>query len=105
PSSIQLKTLKPSLLCSGWVDYGVIILAGILGITIMRYMAGYFIRCLDEFIYLEDAAYSMIMLMGGYMVMDCFVPSWQLPEWATLIPVVGLLLWGFSKRRCSDVLP
>jgi YkoY family integral membrane protein len=81
----------------------VIILAGILGITIMRYMAGYFIRCLDEFIRLEDAAYGMILFMGGRMLLDCFAPNWHLPEWAMLIPVFGLLLWGFSKRRCSGV--
>jgi YkoY family integral membrane protein len=80
---------------------GVIILAGILGITIMRYMAGYFIRCLDEFIHLEDAAYGMILLMGGRMLLDCFAPNWHLPEWAMLIPVFGLLLWGFSKRKCA----
>jgi predicted tellurium resistance membrane protein TerC len=81
----------------------VIILAGILGITIMRYVAGYFIRCLDEFIRLEDAAYGMILFMGGRMLLDCFAPNWHLPEWAMLIPVFGLLLWGFSKRRCSGV--
>jgi predicted tellurium resistance membrane protein TerC len=81
---------------------GVIILAGILGITLMRYMAGHFIRCLDEFIRLEDAAYGMILFMGGRMLLDCFAPNWHLPEWAMLIPVCGLLLWGFSKRRCSS---
>jgi YkoY family integral membrane protein len=81
----------------------VIILSGLLGITLMRYMAGYFIRCLTEFTRLEDAAYSIIMLMGGRMLLDCVVPNWYLPEWATLIPVFGLLLWGFSKRQCSDV--
>jgi YkoY family integral membrane protein len=81
---------------------GVIILAGILGITLMRYMAGYFIHYLDEFIHLEDAAYGMILLMGGRMLLDCFVPNWHFPERATLIPVFGLLLWGFSKRQCSS---
>jgi YkoY family integral membrane protein len=79
----------------------VIILAGLLGITLMRYMAGYLLRCLDKFVRLEDAAYSMILLMGGRMVLDCLVPSLNLPEWSMVIPVFGLLLWGFSKRRCS----
>jgi predicted tellurium resistance membrane protein TerC len=68
------------------------ILSGISGITLMRYMAGYFIRCLDKFIHLEDAAYGMILFMGGRMLLDCFAPNWHLPEWVMLIPVFGLLL-------------
>jgi YkoY family integral membrane protein len=81
---------------------GILILSGVLGITLMRYMAGYFIRCLEEFPRLEDAAYSMIMLMGGRMLLDCVASNWHFPEWATLVPVFGLLLWGFSKRRFAD---
>jgi YkoY family integral membrane protein len=42
----------------------VIILGGILGITLMRYMASLFLRWLDEFSRLEDAAFAIIALVG-----------------------------------------
>lgn len=52
----------------------VIILGGILGITLMRYMASLFLRWLDEFSRLEDAAFAIIALVGSLMLLEVFFP-------------------------------
>lgn len=77
----------------------IIILGGILGITFMRYMASLFIHWLDEFIYLEDAAYFIITLVGSRMMLSVFLPDFELPEWVLMVGVVVLFLWGFSRRE------
>jgi len=77
----------------------VIIVGGILGITLMRYMASFFVRWLNEFCRLEDAAYLIIALVGGRMLLEVLVPSLELPEWALTPLVVLSFLWGFSRRN------
>lgn len=77
----------------------IIILGGILGITFMRYMASLFIRWLDEFTYLEDAAFFIITLVGSRMMLSVFLPDFELPEWVLMMGVVVLFLWGFSRRE------
>ncbi len=77
----------------------VIILGGILGITLMRYMAGFFIRWLDEFPRLEAAAYLMIGLVGTRMLYELVVPTLPVPEWFSLGLIAVLFIWGFSQRQ------
>ncbi|MEN9264843.1 MAG: DUF475 domain-containing protein, partial [Thermostichales cyanobacterium BF4_bins_65] len=76
----------------------VIIVGGILGITLMRYMASFFVRWLDEFCRLEDAAYIIIALVGGRMLLEVFLPDLELPEWAMTPLIILCFLWGFSRR-------
>lgn len=76
----------------------VIIVGGILGITLMRYMASFFVRWLDEFSRLEDAAYIIIALVGGRMLLEVVLPSLELPEWAMTPLVILCFVWGFSRR-------
>lgn len=76
----------------------VIITGGILGIILMRYMASFFLRWLDVFCRLEDAAYFMIAVVGGRMLFNALWPTWEIPEWMMLVVIVGAFFWGFSKR-------
>ncbi|AFY33567.1 TerC family protein [Calothrix sp. PCC 7507] len=74
-----------------------------IGIVTLRYMAGLFIRWLDEFENLEDAGYVTVALVGLRLLLkvvnDNFVP----PEWA-MIAAIGLVLaWGFSKRTLIEI--
>ncbi|MEN9225749.1 MAG: TerC family protein [Thermostichus sp. HHBFW_bins_43] len=80
----------------------VIILGGILGITLMRYMASLFLRWLDEFSRLEDAAFAIIALVGGTMLFEVFFPQIEIPEWGVMLAVIPLFVWGFSRRMGSD---
>jgi len=79
----------------------VIILGGILGITLMRYMASLFLRWLDEFSRLEDAAFAIIALVGSTMLLEVFFPQIELPEWGMVLAVLPLFVWGFSQRTSS----
>ncbi len=68
------------------------------GIITLRFMAGLFIRWLDEFENLEDAGYVTVALVGLRLLLkvvnDYLVP----PEWV-MITAIGLILaWGFAKR-------
>lgn len=77
----------------------VIITGGILGIILMRYMASFFLRWLDEFGRLEDAAYFMIAVVGGRMMFNVLLPDLEIPEWVMLVVIVGAFIWGFSQRK------
>ncbi|NJL99301.1 MAG: DUF475 domain-containing protein [Synechococcaceae cyanobacterium RM1_1_27] len=82
----------------------VIITGGILGIILMRYMASFFLRWLDEFGRLEDAAYFMIAIVGGRMMFNVLLPDLEIPEWVMLVVIVGAFVWGFSQRRDPKVV-
>ncbi|MEH2112678.1 TerC family protein [Nostoc sp. C052] len=74
-----------------------------IGIIALRFMAGLFIRWLDEFENLEDAGYVTVALVGLRLLLkvvnDALVP----PEWI-MIPAIFLILgWGFSKRVAVDL--
>ncbi|OWY65597.1 hypothetical protein B7486_41025 [cyanobacterium TDX16] len=72
------------------------------GIITLRFMAGLFIRWLDEFTHLEDAGYITVALVGLRLLLrvanDALVP----PEWLMITAIALLFLWGFSKRNVED---
>ncbi|MBW4560704.1 MAG: DUF475 domain-containing protein [Mojavia pulchra JT2-VF2] len=74
-----------------------------IGIITLRFMAGLFIRWLDEFENLEDAGYITVALVGLRLLLrvvnDSFVP----PEWLMITAIALILAWGFSKRTLIEV--
>lgn len=74
-----------------------------IGIITLRFMAGLFIQWLDEFVYLEDAGYITVALVGLRLflkvVNDTLVP----PEWAMIAAICLILAWGFSKRTLQEI--
>ncbi|KYC39776.1 hypothetical protein WA1_29935 [Scytonema hofmannii PCC 7110] len=73
-----------------------------IGVVTLRFMAGLFIRWLDEYVYLEDAGYITVAFVGLRLflkvVNDSFVP----PQWVMITSIALILAWGFSKRKVSD---
>jgi YkoY family integral membrane protein len=69
------------------------------GVITLRFMAGLFIRWLDEFENLEDAGYITVALVGLRLLLkvvnDAFVP----PQWIMVTAIALILAWGFSKRN------
>jgi YkoY family integral membrane protein len=69
-----------------------------IGVVTLRFMAGLFIRWLDEYVYLEDAGYITVALVGLRLLLkvinDAFVP----PQWVMITAIALILTWGFSKR-------
>ncbi|NJM18301.1 MAG: TerC family protein [Richelia sp. RM2_1_2] len=73
-----------------------------IGIITLRFMAGLFIRWLDEFVYLEDAGYITVAFVGIRLLLrvvnEAFVP----PQWVVVSAIAIILAWGFSKRTDSS---
>lgn len=87
----------------------IILLGATIGIVALRFMAGLFIRWLEEFEHLEDAGYITVAFVGLRLLLrvvnDALVP----PEWLMVTAIALIFAWGFSKRKpvvaVSDPLP
>ncbi len=75
-----------------------VITGGLIGIIALRFMAELFIRWLDEFVYLEDAGYTTVALVGIRLLCKAFSLDAVLPEWLMVILIALFFTWGFSKR-------
>jgi YkoY family integral membrane protein len=75
-----------------------------IGIITLRFMAGLFIRWLDEFENLEDAGYITVAFVGLRLLLkvvnDALVP----PEWLMISAIAIILTWGFSKRTIVETV-
>jgi len=83
-------------------DIGVILLGATIGIIALRFMAGLFIRWLDEFTNLEDAGYLTIALVAVHMLLRVVNEALVPPDWLMLILIGQLFVWGFAERTKPD---
>ncbi|MBE9188674.1 DUF475 domain-containing protein [Microcoleus sp. LEGE 07076] len=74
-----------------------------IGIITLRFMAGLFIRWLDEFVHLEDAGYITVGLVGMRLLVKVINDSLVPPEWLLITSITVLFVWGFSKRTPEAV--
>ncbi|MDV3353730.1 DUF475 domain-containing protein [Leptolyngbyaceae cyanobacterium CCMR0082] len=79
-----------------------IMLGGTIGVVLLRFLAGLFIQWLQEFVYLEDAGYWAVALVGMRLLLRVVNPEWVPPEWAMISLIAVLFIWGFS-RRTSEI--
>ncbi|MBF1999118.1 MAG: hypothetical protein IGS38_00165 [Synechococcales cyanobacterium M58_A2018_015] len=77
----------------------IILVGGLIGVITLRFMAGLFIRWLDEFVHLEDAGFITVALVGIRLLIRVIYPSFVPPEWLMITLIALLFAWGFSKRR------
>jgi YkoY family integral membrane protein len=73
-----------------------------LGIITLRFMAELFIRWLDEYLYLEDAGYITVALVGLRLLLKVVNLESVLPEWVMITAIGLLFVWGFSKRKLQN---
>ena len=76
-----------------------VLIGGVVGIITLRFLAGLFIRWLEEFTNLESAGYAIVMLVGSRRLVKVFSDSLVPPEWLMLSCIGIVFLWGFSKRK------
>ncbi|MBE9004305.1 DUF475 domain-containing protein [Fortiea sp. LEGE XX443] len=69
-----------------------------IGIITLRFMAGLFIRWLDEYANLEDAGYMTVALVGLRLLLRVINNDLVPPEWLMISAIALILAWGFSKR-------
>jgi len=75
-----------------------IILGGTIGVIALRFLAGLFIRWLQEFTHLEDAGYLVVALVGMRLLLRVIHPDLVPPEWVMVGLITSLFVWGFSHR-------
>ncbi|MEM8714802.1 MAG: TerC family protein [Cyanobacteria bacterium P01_A01_bin.3] len=98
--AFSLDSIAASIAVSSKV--WVIILGGLIGITLMRYMASLFVNWLEDYARLEDAAYFMIALVASRMVIELATTGIEIPEWGLMVAIGALFVWGFSKRSPAN---
>lgn len=79
-------------------DVVVILLGGTIGIITLRFMAGLFIRWLEEFEHLEDAGFITVAFVGIRLLVRVIDPTLVPPEWVMVLVIALVFTWGFSKR-------
>ena len=80
-------------------DTWLIIAGGTIGIVILRFLAGLFIRWLQEYTHLEDAGFITVGFVGLRLLLKVWLPDTYIPEWVTIAVVTVFFVWGFSKRE------
>ena len=71
---------------------------GAIGVLALRFLAGLFIRLLEEFAHLEDAGYVTVGFVGLRLLVRVVFPEIVPPEWLTVLVVATIFAWGFSER-------
>ena len=79
-------------------DTWLVILGGLIGVISLRLVAGLFIRWLKEYVYLQDAGYVTVGLVGLRLLIKVFNDSLVPPQWMMITAIALLFIWGFSKR-------
>jgi YkoY family integral membrane protein len=77
----------------------IILLGATIGIVTLRFMAGLFIRWLNEYTHLEDAGYITVALVGIRLLLRAMQDSWEVPQWLMIGVIAAIFIWGFSERK------
>jgi YkoY family integral membrane protein len=72
-----------------------------IGIITLRFMAGLFIRWLDEYANLEDAGYITVAFVGLRLLLKVINDDLVPPEWLMISAIGIILAWGFSKKNAT----
>jgi predicted tellurium resistance membrane protein TerC len=75
-----------------------VIVGGTIGVITLRFMAGLFIRWLDEYVHLADAGYMTVTLVGMRLMTRAINDQLVPPEWLMITLIIGIFAWGFSKK-------
>jgi YkoY family integral membrane protein len=80
-----------------------VITGATVGIITLRFMAGLFIRWLDEFTHLEDAGYVTVGLVGLRLLLRVINKNLVPPEWLMIAAIAAIFAWGFSQRTKTEI--
>ena len=75
-----------------------VITGGIIGIVMLRGLAGLFIKWLKIYVHLQDAGYITVALVGLRLFVKVFNDQIVPPQWAMVSVIALIFAWGFSKR-------
>jgi YkoY family integral membrane protein len=75
-----------------------------IGVVLLRFMAGLFIRWLDEYLYLEDAGYITVAFVGLRLLIRVINEAFVPPQWLMITAIGIIFAWGFSKRKPDETI-
>lgn len=78
---------------------GLILAGGTIGVIALRFLAGLFIRWIQEYTHLEDAGYITVGLVGLRLLLKVIDPGIVPPQWVTIVAILSIFVWGFSQRN------
>jgi YkoY family integral membrane protein len=82
-----------------------VLLGGTIGIIALRFMAGLFMKWLDEYERLEDAGYVTVALVGFRLLIRVLNDNLVPPEWMMITAIGIIFAWGFSKKNEGNEAP
>lgn len=80
-----------------------ILLGCLIGVVTLRFLAGLFVRWLEQFTYLQDAAYLTVLGIGLRLLCKALQPDIVPPDWMVLAMIAVLFAWGFSRRSQAQL--
>ncbi|MEQ9369779.1 MAG: hypothetical protein RIG63_12235 [Coleofasciculus chthonoplastes F3-SA18-01] len=75
-----------------------VLAGGTIGVITLRFLAGLFIRWLQEYVNLEDAGYITVGIVGLRLLVRAINPEFVPPEWLMITIIALIFLWGFAQR-------
>jgi predicted tellurium resistance membrane protein TerC len=81
-----------------------ILLGGTAGVITLRFLAGLFIRWLDEYTHLEDAGFVTVGFVGLRLLVRVINEDYIPPEWLMISAIVVIFIWGFSEKNPEEDL-
>jgi YkoY family integral membrane protein len=79
-----------------------VITGGVIGIIMLRALAGLFIRWIEEYVHLQDAGYVTVALVGLRLLVKVFNDQLVPPQWVMVSTIAVIFAWGFSKRAAVE---
>jgi len=75
-----------------------VITGAIIGVIALRFTSGLFIKWLEVYINLEKAGYIAVGIIGLKLIIQLILYKVVIPEYLFFLVMLGLFLWGFSKK-------
>jgi predicted tellurium resistance membrane protein TerC len=78
-------------------DLPLVMLAGASGVVVLRGVAGWFLRWMEEFPNLANAGYLTVLAVGLRLVAEQLLPALSPPDPIMLALMLAFLGWGFFQ--------
>lgn len=79
-----------------------VVLAGAMGVLLLRFMAGWMLAWMERFPNLQNAGYLTVLTVGLRLAGEVIAPALVPAEPILLAVVLLLFSWGFSGARVSE---
>jgi YkoY family integral membrane protein len=79
-----------------------IIAGGTIGVLALRFLSELFIGWIEVYAHLEDAGFVTVGFVGLRLLFKVIAPDLVPPEWVTIVAIVLMFAWGFSKKNPTE---